>query len=198
MRPLFLSLLFTVACNENKESNDTASTSEEPTDTGQAPEEPLVIDIPSFTSHFSCSTSADTGDIVMVSRSEDDTTAIILRETGGYPMGGGTWNNGFDNPNLRIEIHVGTNVGRNHCTDDFETEEIRAVFTPIDVSELPEDIVASETPNFDYSVNLPECEGCVPVAAMFVQHFWFRSVDGQYVMVESIEHDTEILFNYGG
>ena len=145
-------------------------------------------------------TMGEEGDLTIVGYNENHTNALIVHEVGGYDLpDGGYWENGFNNPNLTVELHVGTNVGINYCTDDFEDEEITEIYVPIDVSELPENFSTDDIIAFDYGPGFPECEDCVPYAMLYVENFWFRSEQGNYAKVELINYlQTDILFVYGG
>ena len=149
---------------------------------------------------YACATSTVVGDLFIVAHNDDFTQALILHETDGYDVpGGGYWENGFNNPKLSVELHIGTNVGYNYCTDSFMDEEIAAVFLPIDPSELPEDLFEEEFTAFDYGPNFPECEDCVPYALLYVENFWFLSADNNHAKVELINHlQGDIWLNYGG
>ena len=149
---------------------------------------------------FACATSTNIGDLFIIAHNGDYTQALIIHEIEGYDIpGGGYWENGFHNVNLSVELHTGTNVGANYCTDDFEEEEITEIFIPIDASELPEDISADEFIVFDYGPQFLDCEDCVPYAMLHVENFWFRSEQNNYAKVELINYiQSDILFNYGG
>jgi hypothetical protein len=164
--------------------------------------EASVTTVEDINNIISCasSTMAGDSDLTIVASNENYTNALIVHEVDGYDVsGGGYWENGFNNPNLTVELHVGTNVGLNYCTDDFEDEEIAEIYVPIDVSELPEDFSTDDIIAFDYGPGFPECEDCVPYAMVYVENFWFRSEQGYYAKVELINYlQTDILFAYGG
>ena len=151
---------------------------------------------------ISCTTSimGSVGDLTIVASNENHTNALIVHEINGYDVhGGGYWENGFNNPNLMVELHVGTNVGYNYCTDNFVDEDIEELFVPINYSELPEDIPTDAVIDFNYGPNYPDCEDCVPYAMLYVENFWFRSELGNYAKIEIINHlQSDILFSYGG
>ena len=101
------------------------------------------------------------------------------------------------NANHSVELHTGTNVGFNYCTDSFEDEEISEVFLPIDASELPDDISADEVIAFDYSLQFLDCEDCAPFSVLHVENFWFRSQQNNYATIELINYvQSDIMFNY--
>ena len=140
-----------------------------------------------------------TGDLTVVAFNEDHTVALIVNETYGYsPSGGGSWNNGFGNDNISVELHTGTNVGVNYCTDLLVDEEITEVFSPIDFSELPSDFFLDFEIEFYYGVEFPLCEECNAIASLHVENFWFQSSEGNFIKVELTSLSSDILLNYGG
>ena len=109
------------------------------------------------------------------------------------------WDNGFHNDKLSVELHIGTNVGVNYCTDAFLDEEIAQIYYPIDPSELPEDLIEDETAVFDYSLLFLDCEDCEPLAMLTVENFWFRSELGTYAKVGLVNHlQSDIWLDFGG
>ena len=147
---------------------------------------------------ISCASSTE--DLTIVARNESRTHALIIQEPEGFYAHGGYWENGaFTKDNLTIEIHKGVNVGVNYCTDAFLEEDIQEVFVPIDPSEAPPNSETDEVVEFSYGPNFPECDGCVPIAILHVENFWFQSEQGNYAKVELINYlQSEILMNYGG
>ncbi|MBM73848.1 MAG: hypothetical protein CMK59_00490 [Proteobacteria bacterium] len=147
---------------------------------------------------MACSSSYDVGYLTIVVRNEDFTKALIIREYEGYPQGGGSWSDGFDSEKVSIELHTGINVGRNYCTDMMEDEYIEQLYRPIDSSELPASIEATQQSELFYGVDLLDCEGCEPLASLNLEHLWFHSEDGNYVLLENVYFSDAIMFNYGG
>ena len=147
---------------------------------------------------ISCSTSTD--DLTIVARNDSRTHALYVHESEGLNSHGGYWENGgFYNPNLRVELHIGTNVGENYCTDAFLDEVIEELFLPIDSADLPSNIAVDDVITFDYGASFPECDGCVPYAMLHVENFWFVSSQGNYAKVALIDYlQSDILQNYGG
>ena len=124
---------------------------------------------------------------------------MIVHETYGYsPSGGGDWNYGFGNDNISVELHTGTNVGVNYCTDSFVDEEITEIFLPIDVSEVPSEFITDDVIAFYYGVDFPLCEECNAIASLHVEKFWFQSSEGNFIKVELTSLSSDILLNYGG
>ena len=98
--------------------------------------EPTTTIVNDLNYSISCATNPEnvTGDLTIVAYNEEHTKALIIHDIYGYsPSGGDSWNNGFNNTDLFVELHTGTHVGVNYCTDSFQNEEITETFTPIDV-----------------------------------------------------------------
>ena len=146
---------------------------------------------------FACANDINFEEFYIIAHNDDHTQALILREV--YAADGGSWENGFNNENLSVELHIGTNVGVNYCTDVFEDGEIAEVFTPIDPSEVPAGLSTSDVAVFSYGPEFPECEDCEPLARLSVENFWFVSENGNYATIELIsELQSDIWFNYAG
>ena len=160
--------------------------------------EPEITTIDDLNDLIACAPSSE--DLTIVARNESRTHALYVHEVDGFYNNGGYWENGaFLNPDLVVELHIGTNVGVNYCTDAFLEEEIEERFLPIDSSEVPSTIEVDEVVAFSYGPGFPECDGCVPYAMLHVENFWFVSTQGNYAMVELINYlQTDILENYGG
>ena len=160
--------------------------------------EPMRIE--ELTNLFACTTSNAVGDLTIVAHNEDNTQALVLHEIDGFDVpGGGYWENGFHNDKLSVELHIGTNVGVNYCTDAFLDEEIAQIYYPIDPSELPDDLIEDETAVFDYSLLFLDCEDCEPLAMLTVENFWFRSELGTYAKVGLVNHlQSDIWLDFGG
>jgi hypothetical protein len=150
---------------------------------------------------IACATDPEsvTGDLTVVAFNEEHTAALIVNETYGYsPSGGGDWNYGFGNDNISVELHTGTDVGVNYCTDNFVDEEIIEVFAPIDVSEVPSHFIVDDIIVFYYGVDFPLCEECNAIVDLQVENFWFQSNLGNYIKIESTSLSSDVLLNYGG
>lgn len=149
---------------------------------------------------FACATDTNLGDLFIIAHNDAYTQALIVHEVDGYDVpGGGDWENGFNNEDLSVELHIGTNVGVNYCTDAFEEEEIAEVFTPIDPSEVPAGLSTNDVAVFSYGPEFLDCEDCEPFARLSVENFWFVSENGNYATIELIsELQSDIWFNYAG
>lgn len=164
------------------------------------PQTAEVTIIDEMNNMYSCATDINLGDLFIIAHNDDYTQALVLHEINGYDVpGGGYWENGFNNENLSVELHVGTNVGVNYCTDAFEDEEIAEVFTPIDPSEVPAGLSTNDVAVFSYGPEFLDCEDCAPFSRLSVENFWFVSEDGNYATIEWIsELQSDIWFGYGG
>ena len=146
---------------------------------------------------LACANDTNFEEFYIIAHNDDHTQALILREV--YAADGGSWENGFNNENLSVELHIGTNVGVNYCTDTFDDGEIAEVFTPIDPSEVPAGLSTNDVAVFSYGPELLDCEDCEPFARLSVENFWFVSEEGNYATIELIsELQSDIWFNYGG
>ncbi len=164
--------------------------------------EPNITTVNDLNYAMSCATTPENtlGDLTIVARNEAHTTALIIHEIYGYdPSGGAEWNNGFNNSNLSVELHQGIDVGVNYCTDAFVNEEITERYIPIDFSELPSNIDNDLIIEFTYGVDFPLCEDCSAITELYVENFWFRSAQGNYVKIGLVDHlQSQVLLNYGG
>jgi len=155
---------------------------------------PAVSEIADINEIIACTERSDSDgtineNLTIVARNENRTHALFIYEQEGFYAPGNYWENGgFFNPNFTIELHTGVNVGVNYCTDTMVDEDITEIFLPIDSAEVPEGIDIDETSVFSYGVGFPECEGCVPYAMVHLENFWFRSQEGNYAVIESIDY----------
>ena len=97
-----------------------------------------------------------------------------------------------------IELHVGTNVGKNNCEDEVESETINEVYHPIESSELPASLQTEEESSFGYWVMFPLCEECGPIAEISMQNVWFVSDSGDYLKVDSADISADVTSHFGG
>ena len=83
-----------------------------------------------------------------------------------------------------VELHIGTNVGYNYCTDDFVDEQIVELLLPIDHSKIPADLTIDTVIDCVYVPTYPDCDDCcVPHAMLYVENFWFHFERGKYAKI---------------
>ena len=181
---LFVMPLLFVACGDKSE------------DTGDTVEVASISDIEQSIACSPRENADNSGTLYIVSRNQDATAALVIEDPNGYPSGDGNWLAG-QQP-FSVELHLGTNVGVNYCTDDFEEEQIDQVFTPISINEIPNGFDPPEESLISYNIGIPDCEGCGPEVYFSLESVWFRSDSGDYARIEQLSNGVEILFYYAG
>ena len=156
--------------------------------------QPEVTVVPSLESMVACTDIETRSDLTIAATNDDSTVALMIYDAEGYNSNGAFWEEGMM---ADIRLHIGTNVGTNHCASETQEEIITEVYEPIDPSELPESLQLDEETSFGYWVMFPLCEGCSAIAEIDIQNFWFVSDSGEYVKIESSELGIEVTANFG-
>ena len=134
----------------------------------------------------------NSGDLSIVIHNADHSMALVYLEKEGYPALESQWE--FHNDNIEMELHIGTNVGRDYCTETTDEGQITQRFTPIDIAELPAGVEVTENPVFSFFLDFPACEGCKPIITVEAKAFWLVSDAGQYMMVDTIQSTAEMVY----
>jgi hypothetical protein len=167
----------------------------------ESPSENVLLEIDTLSNIYACASSMENGTLTIVAVNDEYTQALIIQEREGYPSGGWNWNQG-ENANLTLEFHIGTNVGRNYCTDILDDEEISHRYLPIDENNIPDEfrvpMTTEERSPIYYQIVILECETCVPEISLTVDRLWLLSEESNYVRIDEINGNEEIMFNYGG
>ena len=158
--------------------------------------QPETTVIPQLDSMVSCTDFDTNKELTIAASTSDNTVALVIYDPQGFESQGTAWGEGMED-RADVELHVGTNVGINYCTDEVVTENITEVYKVIDSSELPEGLQTGEETSLGYAVMFPLCEGCGPIAEIDVQNLWFVSEDGDYVQIESTTRSVDITYYQG-
>ena len=159
--------------------------------------QPETTTVPSLDTMTACTDVETRAELTIAATNADNTVALIIYDTEGYNAQGSIWGEGMENQAM-IELHVGTNVGKNNCTDDVESETITEVYLPIDSSELPASLQTEEESSFGYWVMFPLCEECGPIAEISMENFWFVSDSGDYLKIDSTDLSVDVTSYSGG
>ena len=82
--------------------------------------------VPKLDSMVSCTDSVTRSDLSIEAMNSDNTVALVLFEKEGFHAQGAFWGEGMED-NTNVELHVGTNLGRENCSDVVETKYYRGV-----------------------------------------------------------------------
>ena len=156
--------------------------------------QPEMTVVPSLESMVACTDIETRSDLTIAATNADNTVALVIYDAEGYNANGAFWEEGMM---ADIVLHIGTNVGTNHCSGDTQEEIITEVYEPIDKSELPDSLQTEEETSFGYWVMFPACEGCSAIAEIDIQNFWFVSDSGDYVKIESSALGIDVTANTG-
>ena len=157
--------------------------------------QPESTTVSSLESMVACTDIETRSDLTIAATNADNTVALVIYDAEGYNANGAFWEEGMM---ADIMLHIGTNVGVNHCTSDTQEEIITEVYEPIDPSELPASLQLEEETSFGYWVMFPACEGCSAIAEIDIRNFWFASDSGAYVKIESTELGVDVTSHVGG
>ena len=175
---LVLAFLFTAACDQEEQEATTTV-------------------VPTFDKMEACTDVATRSELTLVAANSDNTVALVIYDAEGFNSDGAIWGEGMEDQ-ATVELHLGTDVGKSHCTDASETQTITEVYQVINNADLPEELQTDEEFSFAYWVMFPLCEGCSAIAEIDAQNVWFVSQNGDYVQLESAILNAEIIANTGG